>query len=349
MEIKANNYKILFFWEGFPSCALLMLPVKKYFGDNFNIIATKPKVNFPNFENDYPELNITWIDYPSQIWDLRNNYHDYNIIIHTGWSHKGWMKYAKLMRNNGAKIYMTVDNIYNGNLKQFIGAIYFRLFLKNKYNSIFVPGNASKHYLKFLGMPNNRIFHGYYGAFESIYNSKNVISNRHNEFLFVGQLITRKGLIYLLDSFKLYRASGGNWNLRIIGSGYLEDLCCGDGIFFEKFLSPIDCANRMNNSKCLILPSLDEHWGTVVCEAAASGMLLLLSDNVGSSDDILRNGINGYTFKTSSANDLYKKLLQITNWDDQRISNGSEISKSIANAYNSKSFFNGFISMIENN
>jgi len=340
--------KVLFFWEGFPPCALLLVSIKKELGDNLTILGTRAKVNFPDFEVLYPELNITWLDNPNQIWDLKDSYLGYEIIIHTGWGHPGWMKYSKWMkRKENSKLFLTVDNFYNGSLRQYLGALYFRFKLKNLYSGAFVPGQASLNYLRFLGMPISKIFCGYYGAFEDIYYSKIKINERYEEFLFVGQLEYRKGLDYLLEAFKLYRANGGKWNLRISGSGQLENKCIGDGVIFDRFLNPSDCASKMRNSRCLILPSLDEHWGTVVCEAAASGMLLLLSTNIGSSNDILRNGINGYSFETSSVIDLLKKMELISNWNSSRSIIGSDASISISKAYDSKSFFNGFLSMIE--
>ena len=118
-------------------------------------------------------------------------------------------------------------------------------------------------------------------------------------------------------------------------------------LIFDNFLDPNSCATIMKNSKCFILPSRDEHWGTVVCEAAASGMLLLLSTKVGSSEDLLRNGINGYFFETDSDMDLSKKMALISSWDNTRQVIASNVSISISKAYDSKSFYNGFLSMIE--
>jgi glycosyltransferase involved in cell wall biosynthesis len=340
--------KIIFYWEGFPVCALLLTKLKKVYGKNLKIIATKPNVNFPNFELEYPYLDILWLNNPNDIWNLKSNYNDYNIVIHTGWKHKGWIKFSTYLKNkNNAKIIFTVDNIFINSFKQYLGAIYFRLFLKHKYNAVFVPGNRSTKFLNFLGMPSNKIFTGYYGAFEEIYFKRNNILERKNEFLFIGQLIKRKGLHILLEAYKLYREKGGNWTLRISGNGSLEQYCYGEGILFEGFLPPKECALRMNDSKCLILPSNDEHWGTVVCEAAATGMLLLLSECVGSSDDILRNGINGLIFENNSILDLEKKMSLISTWDDNRVLHASEVSISISKGYNSSSFFNSITCMIE--
>jgi glycosyltransferase involved in cell wall biosynthesis len=340
--------KIIFFWEGFPVCGLLLTKLKKDYGKNLTIVATKPNVNFPDFELEYPYLDILWLNNANDIWSLKSNYINYNIVIHTGWNHKGWIKFSTYLKKlNNAKIIFTVDNIFINSFKQYLGAIYFRLFLKPKYNAVFVPGNRSTKFMNFLGMSSNKIFTGYYGAFEEIYVKSNDILKRHNEFLFIGQLITRKGLHVLIEAYKLYRKKGGNWTLRISGNGPLEQYCYGEGISYEGFLTPKECALRMNHSKCLILPSNIEHWGTVVCEAAATGMMLLLSERVGSSDDILRNGINGLIFENNSISDLEKKMSLISTWDDIRVSHASEVSISISKGYNSQSFYNSITSMIE--
>jgi glycosyltransferase involved in cell wall biosynthesis len=348
IDFNISKTRVIFFWEGFPPCGLLLMDLKNYFGDNLTIIATRAKVNFPNFEILYPNLKIYWLDYPNQIWKLRHDFSVFDVIIHTGWSHSGWIKYSKWMKsNNNSRLYLTVDNVYTGSFRQYLGLIYFRLRLKNIYDGVFVPGNATSRYMKFLGMPFSRIFCGIYGAYQELYYSKGSISERKNEFFFVGQLITRKGLDTLIKAFRLYRENGGKWDLRISGSGPLEYLCVGDGILFDGFLNPIECATKMRNSKCFILPSRLEHWGTVVCEAAASGMVLLLSTKIGSSDDILRNGINGYLFESDSDIDLAHKMQLISKWDEVRYHNASNISISISKAYDSTSFYNGFLSLIE--
>jgi glycosyltransferase involved in cell wall biosynthesis len=343
-----KNMKVLFFWEGFPPCGLLLEKLKKHFHSNLTILGTPAKVSFPDFDTLFPDLNIKWLKNPNQIWDLKDSYSSFNIIVHTGWAHPGWIKYSKWMKKNkGSKLYFLVDNIYTGTIRQYLGAIYFRLKLKKLYDGVFVPGNASFEFMRFLGMSREKIFCGYYGAYEKIYYSDKTLKERNKEFFFVGQLVKRKGVDLMLKAYKLYRKNGGKWNLRISGSGPLENLCFGEGIIFDKFLSPFECASKMRASMCLILPSRDEHWGTVVCEAAASGMSLILSSRVGASSDILRNGINGYSFESNSIFSLYNKMKLISNWNYSRSKIASDISISISKAYGSSAFFNGFLSMIE--
>lgn len=46
----------------------------------------------------------------------------------------------------------------------------------------------------------------------------------------------------------------------------------------------------------LVFPSLSETWGLVVNEAMAAGLPVLVSENVGCHPDLIREGINGWTF-----------------------------------------------------
>ena len=54
----------------------------------------------------------------------------------------------------------------------------------------------------------------------------------------------------------------------------------------------------MHKSKAFILPSIQDNWGTVLCEAANAGCFLLSSEQSGASVDLIKNGINGFTFNS---------------------------------------------------
>ena len=73
-------------------------------------------------------------------------------------------------------------------------------------------------------------------------------------------------------------------------------------------MQPAEVANTMNSSKVAHSPSYRDHWGTVLCEAAACGCLLIGSNQSGSSTDLIRCGINGFTFD-SKLNQLHCSFL----------------------------------------
>ncbi|BDT66244.1 hypothetical protein os1_04030 [Comamonadaceae bacterium OS-1] len=343
--IQYPDIRPLIFWEGFPPCGLMTKQVADIFGDRLTLLGTRPAVPFEGLE-ELLGHRIQWLENPDDIWGRREEFADRNFIIHTGWSHKGWLRFDRWMRQRGAKVVVAVDNSYKANLRQKLGAVWFRLWLRRHFDAALVPGHSASRLMRFLGMPADRIFTGYYGAYENIYTPGPSVLERPKEFLFVGQLIPRKGVDILLEAFSLYRRSGGTWTLRILGSGAMKDQCQGDGIVFEGFSQARNTAQRMRETRCLVLPSREDHWGTVVCEAAASGCLLVTSPEVGASADLVRSGINGLIFHTMSGVSLAQALHQVSNWDNAKLEHGQKVSLGLAQGYTSAAYGAAFQTMV---
>jgi len=345
-EVKNASVRPIIFWEGLPVCGLLMKQVSDVFGENLVITATRSATTFQALESVLGR-KIIWLDDADDIWKRKDEFGDRNLIIHTGWTHKGWLKYDQQMKKRfGAKTVIMVDNRFRKNLRQRIGAVYFRLCLKKYFDGAFVPGKEGRQLMRFLGMDSNRIYTGIYGAYEGIFKETNPIENRENEFLFVGQLIERKAVDVLIESFSKYRREGGKWDLRIIGDGPLENICKGDGIILEDFAQPDIVAQKMNQAKVLVLPSRDDNWGTVVCEAAACGMQIISTKTAGASADIIQNGKNGIVLDAINADELKKVFLYFENLSEDSLKEGSKISKDIASRYGSRAYYRSFMKIV---
>jgi len=336
--------KILIFWEGFPACGLLTKKVLENF--DVKLVATKAKVPFKDLEKLLGH-KIIWIDEPDDIWNIKEQFIDRELIIHTGWVYKNWLKFDKWIKEkNNAKVVVVVDNNFKKTIRQFLGAIYFRMLLKKYFDGAFVPGREGIKLMSFLGMPYNKIYVGNYGAYEKIYFEKIPVEERNNEFLFVGQLIERKSVDIMIKAFKKYRELGGKWNLRILGDGKLKNICKGDGIIFEGFTQPHLVVDKMNNAKVLVLLSKEEHWGTVVCEAAACGMQILTYKKVGAAVDIVRNNINGIILNNLNINNIIRSFFYYENMSTEFLKNGSIVSKNIAKGYDSMAYYSAIMKMI---
>ena len=341
-----NIIKPIIFWVGFPACGLLVKKVADEFKDELIIVATRPEVPFQGLE-EYLGHKIIWFNNPNDIWEHREEFRDRNLVIHTGWRYEGWLKYDKFVKKkNNAKVIVSVDNRFRGDLRQMFGAIYFRLYLKRFFDAVLVPGKSGIKLMKFLGMDESKIYTGLYGAYEGIFQEVTPIENRNKEFLFIGQLIKRKSVDILIRAFKEYRKNGGSWNLRLVGNGPLGDICHGDGIILEDFAQPNEIAKKMNHAKALVLLSKDDNWGTVVCEAAACGMNILTTKTVGASEDIVREGINGTILNDITVSNIQKALFYFENLTEKILKDGSSVSKEIAKKYDSEAYFNSFMKMI---
>ncbi|MEJ1336285.1 MAG: glycosyltransferase [Candidatus Sedimenticola sp. (ex Thyasira tokunagai)] len=340
-----NDIRPIIFWEGFPACGLLLKQVLNEFPETI-VLATRPAVPFHDLENLLGH-DVHWLDNADDIWNLRGRYSDKNFVIHTGWNHAGWLRYDRYVKNkNDAKIVVVVDNSFKANFRQFIGAFYFRLWLKKYFCAAFVPGREGQRLLKYLGLSSHQIYVGNYGAYEGIYRDTRPIVERNNEFLFVGQLNRRKSVDVLVNGFRRYREQGGTWNLRVLGDGPLRDMCNEDGLIFEGFTQPHLVADKMNNAKVLVLISREDHWGTVVCEAAACGMHLITSQSVGSSIDFIRNAINGIELPKIEQESLIEAFNFYDGMTDLMLKNGSDVSKGIARGYDSYAYYSAINKMI---
>lgn len=322
--------RVLIFWEGFPVCGLLISELMRQSDLEVELYVTRPNVPFENFFTNY-DINPKIIA-DGEIIDLDPA--DFDLIVMTGWNHKNWLKFAKLARMKNVKTCVVVDNNLRLSVRQIVGSLYYRLFLRRYFTFAYCPGYLSKRLMLFLGMDINKVVNGNYGAHSTIYNCSSEVK-KTNEFVVVGQLIKRKGIVELLEAYEHYLNSGGSWRLRLIGSGDLREYVRAfsdkfDSIIFEDFLQPQQVADRLKSAKVLILASRVEHWGTIVCEAAACGASLLLSSNVGSVPDMLLPGVNGMTFKSRDAKDLCLAMQKLSAQSEKWFMTASHVSRHIA-------------------
>ncbi|MDB4052634.1 glycosyltransferase family 4 protein [Octadecabacter sp.] len=339
--------KVLIFWEGFPVCGLLVSELMKNPGLEIDLYATRPSVPFANFFTEYGISPKVIAD--DEVIDLDPK--QFDLIVITGWSNKNWLLFAKLARKAGVKTCVVVDNNLRFSLRQLFGAIYFRIFLRRHFTFAYCPGYLSKLLMIFFGMPRSNIIIGNYGAHSSLYDYDLRIKRRE-EFIVVGQLIERKGILELLMAYEEYRSLGGMWELRIIGSGHLREMVqdfgtkC-EGVIFEDFLQPTEVAARLKLAKVLILPSRLEHWGTIVCEAAACGTGLILSDKVGSLPDLLLPGVNGVPFRGGDYKSLCIAMRKISAQSNDWFTVASQVSHRIASTRNENTYANAIRFMLD--
>ena len=102
----------------------------------------------------------------------------------------------------------------------------------------------------------------------------------------------------------------------------------------------------MSESKVFLLISREDHWGTVVCEAAACGMNLITSKTVGATIDIVRNNINGIVLEDIKPDYLIDAFKYYEQLGEKLLINGSKVSKGIAQGYDSYAYYTAFMKMI---
>lgn len=130
-------------------------------------------------------------------------------------------------------------------------------------------------------------------------------------FIFVGRLVTEKGVNLLIDAYKLYSAKTSNpWNLTIIGEGSelqkLQKQALGYKIQFIGKKYGEELVKELNNHACMIVPSVyNEAFGIVALEGLACGCRCIVSDGDGLQEAV---GNCGTLFMKGNVKDLSEKM-----------------------------------------
>jgi 1,2-diacylglycerol 3-alpha-glucosyltransferase len=198
-----------------------------------------------------------------------------------------------------------------------------RLIVK-QFDAGLVGGTPQKRHFANLGIPADRLFTGY-DAIDNAYFTAASDAARAEEpavraklqlpdryFLSLGRLVEKKNLETLLRAYALFRESSAEpVDLVIVGSGPLEEELrgkAGAGVKFHGFRQISENPAFYAFAEAFILPSLWEEWGLVVNEAMACGIPVLVSNTVGSAEDLVEPGANGWTFNPGSPEELSRHL-----------------------------------------
>ena len=141
--------------------------------------------------------------------------------------------------------------------------------------------------------------------------------------VFVGRLVEKKGLVYLLRALGEVQRQCPEAELQIIGSGPLEQslkeaarsLGVGESVHFMGALSHAEVVRQLHRSVVACVPSIIDSKGetdgmpTVVLEAMAAGVRVVGSD-VDGIPDILINHENGWLARPGDPEDLGRALME---------------------------------------
>lgn len=133
--------------------------------------------------------------------------------------------------------------------------------------------------------------------------------------LFVGSLTIRKGLHYLIEAFNNFKHP--NAFLNILGAGYDESYLkklafSNKRIIFYGNKKGHELRNFYNKADLFVLPSLEEGFAYVQLEALACGCPLLISENTGAKETVIKNKC-GMVFPIRDSKEILSKLELLAN------------------------------------
>ena len=194
-------------------------------------------------------------------------------------------------------------------------------------NGILAVSEATKTLTKQCGASEGRISVVYNSVNESIFRHRPkkyarellALEEDAKIILFVGNLIPRKGVEYLIKALPICTSKTQNRiKLIIVGDGYQKEhlqnitrkLVLENIVEFAGRLPMDKLALYYNAANVFILPSLHEGHAVALLEAMASGLPVIATDVEGNSESI-SNGENGYLVSPRNTDVLAECLINI--------------------------------------
>jgi glycosyltransferase involved in cell wall biosynthesis len=169
-----------------------------------------------------------------------------------------------------------------------------------------------------------------------------------NYFLASARFVEKKNLPRLLQAYARYRELAQNsefrsqksefqvsgfsvstftpWSLVLLGDGdlrsSLESQVSGLGLHehvqMPGFKQYPDLPAYYGLANAFIHASTTEQWGLVVNEAMASGLPVLVSNRCGCAQDLVQEGVNGFTFDPYNVEQLAQLMLKLSTLDPEK-------------------------------
>jgi glycosyltransferase involved in cell wall biosynthesis len=332
-----TSYQIDFFIELEKLCNLKIIFYSKYY-KNYNFVLKNQK-NFFFLEKKSNAI--------STIKKIINNFNpDFTVI--GGYRLKYIDQIIQLIIKNNKKYVFWLERLNAENSLKFRLVNYLIKKKVKKSHGILCVGNDAKiNYQKF----NKSVINLPYSINMDKFKRKKFffINNKIN-FLYVGQLIKRKGINHILNAFNhlsdenkkkisLTIVGDGPYKKKIINLSKYEKYISYKPFLNQKKLIPIFFKNDV-----FIFPSIFDGWGVAPTEAMASKMSLIVTKNVGMSEILNKKKTKIINYSNAQLLKAIEKTINIqSNIVKEGNFNSKLIKSSLCNVKHSTKYFIKFL------
>jgi glycosyltransferase involved in cell wall biosynthesis len=260
--------------------------------------------------------------------------HDVRLVVLYGYNDAGRLRILRWCRRRNLPCLLTSDS--NAKLDRATGLkkLAKKLLVGSAVRAAWgaMPfGSAGTRYYQSYGTPSNRIYR-FPGEPDYTITERTTpadvaairqrfsLDPARRRIVFCGRLVDVKRVDTLIDALNAVADQRPDWDLVIVGDGPLKEGLVArirpDLAPRVKWLGFIGDAPTLaavyKACDLLVLPSQFDQWALVVNEAVAAGLAVITSEVVGAADDLLRPGVNGYTFPPGDSAALAKAMLDTT-------------------------------------
>lgn len=216
-------------------------------------------------------------------------------------------------------------------------------FIITHSSAITANGKRQREYLSNQGVDEKKIFVSGSVSWITPNKKDNEFANslskkfKGKKILYVGGLIERKGVQYLIEAFAKLASEYKDLHLWIVGDGPEKNLLVDlvkkmeleQKVTFFGWMPHDRIAPYFVCADIFVLPSWDEPWGLVVNEAMSVGKPVITTYGVGSCFDLVKNGVNGFIVQERSSLELYRTLKAMLSSEELLRNMGMESKKII--------------------
>lgn len=173
-------------------------------------------------------------------------------------------------------------------------------------------------------------------------------------FLFTGMMIKRKGVDHLLIAWKEHIKKYPNDSLILVGNGDLLDLLKkqysdNTSVYFEGRVEYDNIYKYYAIADVYILPTIEDNWSLVIPEAMSCGLPVATSIYNGCHSELIKDGINGFTFDTFKHETIISTLEKFHHVDLKQFGKASiELEKPFNTENCAKRTYNEILKTIKN-
>lgn len=193
-----------------------------------------------------------------------------------------------------------------------------RKLILPRADAIIVNGRSGAEYISSFGIPNEKIFPINLAIENLKFGEQNNFSDDRSiiRFLYVGQIIPRKGIVDFFRTSSKYFESRENLKCEfwIVGDGEeantLKNIRIPKNVTTRFFGNVPYLTLPSIYSQCdvLVYPTLADEWGYVVNEALSSGLPVFGSLYSQAVEELITDAFNGWLFYPDSVCDIFSQL-----------------------------------------
>ena len=275
-----------------------------------------------------------------------------DLTVVSGWQDAWYLVAAFSLRRKSKIVVSGFDGQTSSSMRHQLGYLLGKLgVFRWFFSHAWVAGPRQFEFARKLGFSKRRIISDLYSCDTKIFcrtpNQVSLSNKQGRSFVFVGRLENEKGLTILLSAWLEIQTLRRDWKLVIIGSGSLySNISREKSIVLKNAMAPAELAIELSSHDCFVLPSVFEPWGVVVHEAAASGLPLLLSDEVGAGSTFLIQGMNGFSFEAGSVDALKSRMLEVMGLSDSQLEAMGRCSIELARRINPATSAHNLLSLL---